>query len=81
MRIKSTCSLYICVLAYIEWGTLWPSWLQHCGLRVRFPMVSGIFHWHNPSGRTMPLGLTQHLTEMSTRRITFGRGGVKVSGA
>jgi hypothetical protein len=25
--------------------------------------VTGIFHWHNPSGRTMALGLTQPLTE------------------
>jgi hypothetical protein len=26
--------------------------------------VTGIFHWHNPSGRTIALGLTQPLTEM-----------------
>ena len=26
--------------------------------------VIGIFHWHNPSGRTIALGLTQPLTEM-----------------
>jgi hypothetical protein len=24
--------------------------------------VTGIFHWHNASGRTMTLGLTQPLT-------------------
>jgi hypothetical protein len=29
--------------------------------------VIGIFHWHNSSGRTMALGLTQSLTEMSKR--------------
>ena len=34
--------------------------------------VIGIFHWHNPSGRTMALGLTQPLTEMSTRNISWG---------
>ena len=34
--------------------------------------VIGIFHWHNPSDRTMVLGLTQPLTEMSTRRISWG---------
>jgi hypothetical protein len=28
--------------------------------------VPGIFHLHNPSGRTMTLGLTQSLTDMST---------------
>ena len=32
--------------------------------------VIGIFQWHNPSGRTMVLGLTQLLTEMSTRCIS-----------
>ena len=34
--------------------------------------VIGIFHWHNPSDRTMALGSTQPLTEMSTRRISWG---------
>ena len=34
--------------------------------------VIGIFHWHNPSDRTMALGLTQPLTEMSARRISWG---------
>jgi hypothetical protein len=37
-----------------------------------------VFHWHNPSGRTRALGLTQPLTEMSTRNISWG---VKVAGA
>jgi hypothetical protein len=27
-------------------------------------------HWHNPSSRTMALGSTQPLTEMSTRSIS-----------
>jgi hypothetical protein len=31
-----------------------------------------IFHWYNPSGRTMALGLNQPLTEMSTRNIYWG---------
>jgi hypothetical protein len=34
--------------------------------------VTGIFHWHNPSGRTMALRSTQPLTEMSTRNISWG---------
>jgi hypothetical protein len=38
----------------------------------------GIFHRHNPSGRTMALGSTQPLTEMSTRNISWG---VKATGA
>jgi hypothetical protein len=42
--------------------------------------VIGIFHWRtrNPSDRTMVLGLTQPLTEMSTRNISWG---VKAAGA
>jgi hypothetical protein len=31
----------------------------------------GIYHWHNPSGRTMFLGSTQPLTQMSTRDICW----------
>jgi hypothetical protein len=34
--------------------------------------VTGIFRWHNPSGRTMALGLTQPLMEISTRNISWG---------
>ena len=40
--------------------------------------VTGIFHWHNPSGHTMTLGSTKSLTEMSTRNISWG---VKAAGA
>jgi hypothetical protein len=38
--------------------------------------VIEIFHWHNPSGRTMVLVSTQVLTEMSTRNISGGKGGI-----
>jgi len=31
-----------------------------------------IFHWHNPSDRTMALGSTQPITELSTRSISWG---------
>ena len=34
--------------------------------------VTGIFQWLNPSGRTMALGSTQPLTEMSTRNPSSG---------
>jgi hypothetical protein len=34
--------------------------------------VTGIFHWHNPSGCTMALGSTQPLTEMSTMNNSCG---------
>jgi hypothetical protein len=38
--------------------------------RVRISGFTGTFHWHNPSGRTMALGSTQPLTEMSTKDIS-----------
>jgi hypothetical protein len=31
-----------------------------------------IFHWHDPSGHTMALGLTRPLIEMSTTNISWG---------
>jgi hypothetical protein len=34
-----------------------------------------IFQWHNPAGHTMTLQSTQPLTEMSTRCISWGKGG------
>jgi len=34
--------------------------------------VIGFFHWHNAFSRTMALGLTQPLTEMITRNISWG---------
>ena len=58
-------------------GTRWRSWLRHCAASRKVvgsipDGVIGIFHWHNPSGRTMALVLTQPLTEMSTRNISWG---------
>jgi hypothetical protein len=44
--------------------------LQGGKYRVRFPMVSQIFYWLNPSGRSMALGSTQSLTEMNTKDIS-----------
>ena len=46
--------------------------------RVPFPIESEIFHWFNSSGRTVALGSTQPLTEISTRDLPRG---VKVAGA
>ena len=45
--------------------------LQAGRSRVRFPMVSLEIFIDNPSGRTMALGLTQPLREMSTRNQTL----------
>jgi hypothetical protein len=59
----------------IAWGTRWRSWLGHCATSRKITGsisvgVTGIFHWHNPSGRTMTLGSTQPLTKMSTKYIS-----------
>jgi len=56
----------------------WRSWLRHCATSWKVAGsipdgVIGIFHWRNPSGCTMALGLTQPLTEMSTRNISWGK--------
>ena len=61
----------------------WRSWLRHCATSLKVAGsipdgVIGIFHWHNPSGRTMVLRLTQPLKEMSTRNISWG---IKEAGA
>jgi hypothetical protein len=54
------------------WGTM----LQAGRTRVQFPMRSldFFFNWPNPSSRTMVLGSTQPLTEMSTRDLPGGKG-------
>jgi hypothetical protein len=56
--------------------------LRHCATNRKVAGsisdgIIGIFHRHTriPSGRTMVLGSTQPLTEMSTRKISWGKGG------
>jgi len=58
-------------------GTRWRSWLRHCATSRKVAGsiphgVIGFFHRHNPSGRTMALGLTQPLTEISTSNVSLG---------
>jgi hypothetical protein len=50
--------------------------LQAGSLRVRVPMRSLDFFFDspNPSNRTMALGSTQPLTEMSSRSLPGGKG-------
>jgi hypothetical protein len=57
-------------------GTRWSSWLGHCTTSRKAAGsipdgVIGIFHLHNPSGRTMALRSNKPLTEMSTRNISW----------
>jgi hypothetical protein len=54
----------------------WRNCLRHCSTSRKVAGsipdgVIGIFHWHNPSGRNMALGLTQPLTEMRTRNVSW----------
>ena len=61
-------------------STRWRSCLRHCAISRKLAGsipdgVTGIFHWHNPFGRTMALGSTQPLREMSNRNISWGKGG------
>jgi len=58
----------------------WHSWLWHYATRRKVAGsipdgVTGIFHFRNPSDRTMALGPTQRLAEMSTRNIFLSWGG------
>jgi hypothetical protein len=54
----------------VGWGTT----LQAGMSRLRFTMKSlDFFNFHNTSSRTMALGSTQPLTEMSTRNLPGGK--------
>jgi len=69
--------------SYVTRSTQRCSWLRHCTTSWKvmgsvFHGVTGIFHWHKPSGCTMVIGSTQLLHEMSTRNISWG---VKAAGA
>ena len=53
------------------------SWLRHCDTSQKVAGsipdgVIGFFDGHNSSGRTMALGSTQPLAEMSTRNVSWG---------
>jgi len=76
--LKKKLNLYM-----FKGGTRWRSWVSHCAKSRKVAGsitdgVIGIFYWHNTSDRTMVLGLTQSLTEMSTRNIPWR---LKVAGA
>ena len=63
----------------------WPLLFKHCATSRKVAGsipdgVRGIFLLHNPSGCTKALGLTQPLTEMSTRNISRGGKGGRCLG-
>ena len=71
-ELKNVIKLYCFI-----WGTAVAQWLRCCATNQKVAGsipdgVIGIFHWHNPSDRTMTLRSTQPLTEMSTRSISWG---------
>ena len=58
----------------------WLSWLRHRATNRNIAGsipdgVTGIFHWHNFSSRTMTLGSNQPRTEMSFRNTSWGGKG------
>jgi hypothetical protein len=61
-----------------HWGCKWwCSWMRHgtTSQKVTGSIPDGVItnlHWHNPSSCTMTLGSTQPLTEISTRKISWG---------
>jgi hypothetical protein len=64
---------------FLRTATAVAQWLRYCATNRKVAGsiqdgVIGIFHWHNPSDRTMALGMTQPPTEMSPRRIFWGGG-------
>jgi len=70
--LLSSCFLKIIFSVKLSLGTAVAQWLRCCATNRKVAGVIGIFHWHNPPDRTMALGSTQPLTEMSTRRISWG---------
>jgi hypothetical protein len=63
-------------LAYL-WGTRQHSWLSHYATSRKVPgssadELTGLYNWPHPSNRTMALGSTRPLTEMSTRNLRGG---------
>jgi hypothetical protein len=60
-------------------GHAMAQWLRHCTTNRKVACsipdgVTGYFHSF-PSGRTMALGSTQPLTEMSARNVSWEKGG------
>ena len=73
--VKTSYLFCVSFTLILKSGKRWRSWLGHCAASRKdvgsFPDgLIGIFHWLNPSGRTMALGPTQVLSEMSTRGIS-----------
>ena len=74
---KSKCILKFLLLFCIGprkvWDTRWSSWTRHCvtSRKAAGSNLDGNFYWRNHSSRTLALGSTQPLTELSTVKPRF----------
>ena len=71
--LRSECRIQrrICTVTVKERGAVWRSYATTWQVAGSIPDGVRIFSpWHNPAGRTMALGSTQPLTEMSTRCVS-----------
>jgi hypothetical protein len=78
-RLHGVTSRIILIVTIVIWGTRWRSWLRHYATsrKVAGSIPDGdigIFHWLNPSDRTMTLGSTEPVRKMSTRNISGCEG-------
>ena len=65
---------YYVIAVKQRWAYLVLGWVTK-GCRFASRCGHWDFPWRSPSGRTVVLGLTQPVTEMSTRGISWGCGG------
>jgi hypothetical protein len=80
--LDSLIILYFSVV-FLNFGKRWRSWLRLCATGWKFAGsipdgVVGIFHLRNPYGRTLSLGSTQPLSEMSSRGKSWGFVGLTI---
>jgi hypothetical protein len=91
MMLKNNFALTCFNLLNTDLGTMderctrYCSWFRHCATSRKVAAsipggVIGILRWHNPSGHTMTLGLTQPLTDVRTRNISWGVKAASVYG-
>jgi hypothetical protein len=78
-NIALTCFHKIVNSRIMEGSTRYRSWLRHCATSRKVAgsipdKVTRFFNRPNPSSRTMNLGSTEPLTEMSTRKLPMGKG-------
>jgi hypothetical protein len=65
---------------FLSWDTRCSGWLWHCATSRKVTDsipdgVAGIFHWYNPSGRTVVLDSNQSLTDIVQGIFPGGKGG------